>query len=68
MNQDRMKNQGDRSRMEREPAEGSRENVRGGGSSSERGMGSDIPDRDRDREELEQDDLAERGRLGDSDR
>ena len=68
MNQDRMKNQGDRSRMDREPAKGSREKVRGGGSSSERGMGSDIPDRDRDSEELEQDDLLERGRLGDSER
>ncbi len=68
MNQDRMKNQGERSRMEREPAERSREKVRGGGSSSERGMGSDIPDRDHDREELEQDDLLEGGRLGDSER
>ena len=73
MNQDRMKKQRERSRTDMEPAEGSRENVRGGGSSSERGLGGDsgmqsgttkrsgISNRDRDREDFERDQLPERG-------
>ena len=73
MNQDRMKKQSDRTDMDMEPAEGSRENVRGGGSSSERGLGGDsgmrsgttkrsgISNRDRDREDVEQDQLPDRG-------
>ena len=75
MNQDRMKNQSDRSRTDMEPAEGSRENMRGSGggsSSSERGLGDrsgmqgggkkggGISNRDLDREEFEQDQLPER--------
>ena len=74
MNQDRMKNQSDRRRTDMEPAEGSRENVRGSGgsSSSERGLGDrsgmqgggkkggGISNRDLDREEFEQDQLPER--------
>jgi hypothetical protein len=55
-----------------EPAEGSRENVRGSGSSSERGSSSEpkrrsgssggISNRDLHREEHEQDQLPERGK------
>jgi hypothetical protein len=71
MNQDRMKRQ--RSRTDMEPAEGSREDVRGSGSSSERGLGGDsgmrsgttkrsgISNRDRDREDFEQDQMPDRG-------
>jgi hypothetical protein len=71
MNQDRMTRQ--RSRTDMEPAEGSREDVRGSGSSSERGLGGDsgmrsgttkrsgISNRDRDREDFEQDQMPDRG-------
>jgi hypothetical protein len=73
MNQDRMKKRG-QTRTDMEPAEGSREHVRGSGSSSERGSGSDsgmqsgtnkggeISNRDRAREDFEQDQLPERDR------
>lgn len=72
MNQDRMKKRSEQSRTDMEPAEGSRENVRGSGSSSERGLGGDsgmrsgttkrsgISNRDRDREDFEQDQLPDR--------
>jgi hypothetical protein len=80
MKQDRMKPQSDRPRTDMEPAEGSREKVRGGGgSSSERGLDdtrqsggsksrSGITNRDLEREEFEQDHLPERGQSSDSDR
>jgi hypothetical protein len=73
MNQDRMKKQSDRSRTDMEPDEGSREDARGSGSSSERGLGGDsgmqsgtnkrsgISNRDRAREDFEQDQLPDRG-------
>ena len=75
MDQDRTNTDGGRSRSsDMEQAEGSRENVRGSGSSSERGSGSSsgmrsgksdsggISNRERSREECEQDQLPERGR------
>jgi hypothetical protein len=73
MNQDRMKTPSDRRRTDMEPAEGSQENVTGGGSSSserglDEGMQGGIADHDLDREEFEQDELPERGRSTDSDR
>lgn len=73
MNQDRMKKQSDGDPTDMEPAEGSRENVRGGSSSSERGRddssgmqsgtnkgSSGDSARDLDREEFEQDRESER--------
>ena len=65
MNQDRMRNEGDRNRAsDMEKAEGPRDNVRGSGSSSERGSSNSggISNRERSREECEQDQLPERGR------
>ena len=75
MKQDRMKKQSDRGRTDMEPTEGSREQVRGSGSSgsSERGRGdssgmqsgtgkgsSGDSARDLDREEFERDRDSER--------
>lgn len=70
-----MKNQNNTERRSgMDPAEGSREDMRGKGSSSERGMGSNsgmrsgssdsggISNRERSREECEQDQLPERGK------
>ena len=70
-----MKNQNNTERRSSmDPAEGSREDMRGKGSSSERGMGSSsgmrsgssdsggISNRERSREECEQDQLPERGK------
>lgn len=73
MNQDRMKKQSDRNRTDMEPAEGSREDTRGSGSSSEKGMGgtdssglrsgtnrgAGISNRERTREELGPDELSD---------
>ena len=75
MNKNRAQTQSDPSRASNmEQAEGSRENMRGSGSSSERGSGSSsrmrrgssdsggISNRELSREECEQDQLPERGR------
>ena len=70
MDQDRMKNQSDRSRTDSEPAEGSREDLRGSGSSSERGLGgsglqsgtnkgAEISNRDRNREDSDRNILVD---------
>ena len=74
MDQNRMKSDRDRNRASgMDKAEGSRENVRGSGSSSERGFGGSsgtkssssnsggISNRERSREECEQDELPNRG-------
>jgi len=71
MDQDRIKDQSDRSRTDSEPAEGSREDVRGSGSSSERNLGggsglqsgtnkgAEISNRDRNREDSDRDTLLD---------
>ena len=59
MNQDRTNKQSEtRRRSSMDPAEGSREDMRGSGSSSDSGG---ISNRERSREEREQSDLPERG-------
>jgi len=63
MNQDRMKSQGDRNRpSDMEKAKGSRESIRGSGSSSDRGSSSSSRERssdERSREECDQDELSD---------
>ena len=63
MNQDRMKNQGDRNRpSDMEKAKGSRESISGSGSSSERGSSNSSSERssgERSREECDQDELSD---------
>jgi len=63
MNQDRMKSQGDRNRpSDMEKAKGSRESIRGSGSSSERGSSNSSSERssgERSREECDQDELSD---------